>query len=71
MDTSNLRELFSIFHNLDKHDLEQAGVIEPGKGSDHVWVRFNTDLTTFVLKLSPEKLQKLEELVNARRRERI
>jgi hypothetical protein len=65
MSPKSFRTLFAILHNLDLDQLERAGVITPGakRGSD--WTRFNSDLTTFVLKLPEDRVHKLLELVKA------
>lgn len=63
------RELFAILHNMDRDVLESAGVIEAGPGNAGFgqWMRFNNDIGTFVLKLPPDRLSKLEKLVDSHR----
>ncbi|MGX5827397.1 hypothetical protein [Mesorhizobium sp. 43Arga] len=67
MSALSFREVFSIIHNLDLSDLEQAGVINPGTDGGSDWRRFNNDIGTFVLKLPSDRLDKLVGLIEARR----
>ena len=67
MNALSFREVFSIVHNLDLSDLEQAGVITPGANGGSDWTRFNNDFGTFVLKLPSDRLDKLVGLIEARR----
>lgn len=69
MSPADFRKMFRVLHNIDLADLESAGVIdrrENGTVDHKLWVRFNDDLTTFVLKLSDEKNEKLAALVKSR-----
>jgi len=63
MTPKSFRTMFAVLHNLDLAQLVDAGVID---GINPVqWTRFNSDLTTFVLKLPEDRLAKLLELVKA------
>lgn len=63
MDPARFRLMFHVLHNIALWDLEEAGVITPGAKGGSDWKRFNTDLTSFVLKLPSERLEKLWRLV--------
>lgn len=54
------RNMFAILHNLDRDEL--AGIVTDDSG----WKRFNTNLTTFVLKLDDARLDALYALVQER-----
>lgn len=56
------RELFARLHNVNRWDLEAAGMVKEGPAGQVQWKRFNTDLTRFVLKLPEEKLPALMKL---------
>lgn len=58
------RNMFAILHNLGRMDLEEAGLI--ASLDDDKWKRFNTNLTTFVLKLDDARLDALYALVQER-----
>lgn len=47
--------MFELLHNMDRWTLEAAGLLDPGAGGDAKWTRFNNNLTTFVLKLTPKQ----------------
>jgi hypothetical protein len=55
------RTLFAILHNIELAQLVNAGIIN---GDTASWKRFNDNLTTFVLKLSDDHLERLVELVH-------
>lgn len=63
MNAKQFRTLFMILHNTDRDALETSGIISQGRASDKDWSRFNNDLTTFVLKLSDDRVAKLAALV--------
>lgn len=65
MNATKFRTLFEILHNVDLDALEQAGVVTPGAKGGSDWKRFNSDLTTFVLKLPADRLAKLAAMVEA------
>lgn len=65
MTPKQLRTLFLILHNLDKKQLEDAGVIRPGANGGSDWTRFNSDIGTFVIKLSDDRLERLSALLKA------
>jgi hypothetical protein len=56
MDAQQFRDMFHRLANVNRWDLEGAGLIPEGKNGDAGWTRFNRDLTTFVLKAPVEKL---------------
>jgi len=58
------RTLFAILHNMDLQQLVDAGIMGDGHLST-MWTRFNSDLTSFVLKLPDDRLEKLVTLVHA------
>ncbi len=64
MNADQFRDVFYVLHNIDKSDLEAAGVITPGAIGGSDWPRFNSDLTTFVLKLPEDRVAKLAALVS-------
>lgn len=73
-----IREFASFAGNCPRWDLERAGIIQEGKAGDLKWTRFNTDLSSFVLKLTGDQLEAFTSLVNrfgnpdrARRDERM
>jgi hypothetical protein len=66
MNAHGFREVFAVIHNLDKSDLEGAGVIRENQIGGSDWHRFNSDFGTFVLKLPSERLEKLLTLIEAR-----
>ncbi|TGR83554.1 hypothetical protein EN866_34145 [Mesorhizobium sp. M2D.F.Ca.ET.223.01.1.1] len=66
MTAEQFRDIFYVLHNIDLDSLEAAGVIKPGAVGGTDWKRFNSDLTTFVLKLRQENLEALFELVRGR-----
>lgn len=59
-----IREFASFAGNCPRWDLERAGIIQEGKAGDHKWVRFNTDLSSFVLKLTGDQLEAFTSLAN-------
>lgn len=63
MDAQHFRRMFEVLHNMDRWTLEAAGIISLGPDGGSDWVRFNNDLTTFVLKLDAERVEKLVALV--------
>jgi len=58
--------MFGVLHNLSKWELEEAGVINPGANGGTDWTRFNNNLTTFVLKLSEERIERLLALLTTK-----
>lgn len=63
MDAVLFRDIFTVLHNINMWDLENAGIIS--KGDEDKWSRFNRDLTTFVLKLDAARLRSLLLLVES------
>lgn len=66
MNAEQFRDIFHVLHNIDKADLEAAGVITIGAIGGSDWARFNNDIGTFVLKLRQENLEALFDLVRRR-----
>jgi hypothetical protein len=66
MNPVSFRLMFAVLHNIPLWDLEEAGVITPGAKGGSDWKRFNNDLTSFVLKLPSERLEKLWRLVDGK-----
>jgi hypothetical protein len=63
MTTAEFRRMFETLHNMELSTLEDAGVITPNSRGGSDWNRFNGDLTTFVLKLPADRIEKLAALV--------
>jgi len=59
----NLLHTMRVLHNMDRQDLEHAGIIREGPAGNDLWTRFNDNLTTFVLKLSVPNLVALAALI--------
>lgn len=57
------RNIFAILHNTERDELMDAGVMS---GDQRSWERFNSDLTTFVLKLDDARLAALVAFVASR-----
>lgn len=55
-----------IILNLDKHELEDAGVMEPGQVGGSDWERLSRDPFIFLLKLPDERLERLWSLIKKR-----
>jgi hypothetical protein len=62
MTAAEFRRMFGTLHDMGLSELEEAGVITPGAKGGSDWTRFNNDLTTFVLKLPADRLEKLAAL---------
>lgn len=68
MDGRTLRNIAAILHNLDKDELEKAGVIRPGAVGGSDWDRFNRDVGTFILKLPDDRRDALAKMIEERMR---
>lgn len=55
-----------IIMNIDKHDLEAAGVMKPGQIGGSDWDRLNRDPFMFLLKLPDARLERLWALIEKR-----
>lgn len=55
-----------IIMNLDKHVLEEGGVMKPGQIGGSDWDRLNRDPFMFLLKLPENRLEQLWTLIEAR-----
>jgi hypothetical protein len=49
--------------NMDRTDLEAAGVIERGEAGDKAWSNFGRDMDTFILKLPEWRRAALAEAI--------
>ncbi|WP_455272933.1 hypothetical protein [Rhizobium herbae] len=49
--------------NMDRTDLEAAGVIERGEAGDKAWSNFGRDMDTFILKLPDWRRAALAEAI--------
>lgn len=63
-----LRNIAAILHNIDKDELEKAGIITPGAVGGSDWERFNRDVGTFILKLPDDRREALAEMISHRLR---
>ncbi|KQY63273.1 hypothetical protein ASD52_13850 [Ensifer sp. Root142] len=52
--------------NMDRSDLEAAGVIDPGQAGDKAWSNFGRDMDTFILKLPEWRRAALADVIRAR-----
>ena len=59
-----IRDFASFAHNLNRWDLERAGIIQEGPAGEQKWLRFNTNLSGFILKLTGDQLEAFTALAN-------
>lgn len=59
-----IRDVASFASNCPRWDLEEAGIIPAGSNGELKWTRFNTDLSTFILKLTGDQLEAFTALAN-------
>ncbi|WP_457585000.1 hypothetical protein [Ensifer canadensis] len=52
--------------NMDRSDLEAAGVIDPGQAGDKAWSNFGRDMDTFILKLPEQRRAALASVIRQR-----
>lgn len=52
--------------NMDRTDLEVAGVIDQGEAGDKAWSNFGRDMDTFILKLPDWRRAALAEAIQQR-----
>lgn len=52
--------------NLDRSDLERAGVIDSGERGDKAWSNFGTDMDTFIRKLAAPRRDALASIISRR-----
>ena len=52
--------------NMDRTDLEAAGVIDQGEAGDKAWSNFGRDMDTFILKLPDWRRTALAEAIQQR-----
>ena len=52
--------------NMDRTDLEAAGVIDQGEAGDKAWSNFGRDMDTFILKLPEWRRAALAEAIQRR-----
>ncbi len=67
----DLREIARIMLNIDRDQLEQDGIIKPGQVGGSDWKRFSNEPLMFILKLPPDRLDKLAALVSTEMREKV
>jgi hypothetical protein len=60
----DLREIAAKMMNIDKHQLEEAGVIKPNAKGGPDWTRFNADPLIFICKLDDDRRDILAALVS-------
>ncbi|MGQ4273438.1 hypothetical protein [Terrihabitans sp. B22-R8] len=70
-EAARFRSACHIMMNLDKHELEEAGVIKPGAVGGSDWTRFNRDPLIFVVKLPDDRFAALWRLIEASLPERL
>lgn len=61
-----LREIAAKMLHVDKHQLEDAGVISADAKGNTDWRWFNTDPLTFICKLGDKQLESLAAMVSPR-----
>lgn len=59
-----IRDVASFAGNCPRWDLEKAGIIPAGQNGDLKWKRFNTDFSTFIIKLNGDQLEAFTALTN-------
>lgn len=52
--------------NLDRSDLERAGVIDSGERGDKAWTNFGSDMDTFIRKLPAPRRDALAGIISLR-----
>ncbi|WP_312366181.1 hypothetical protein [Ensifer sp.] len=63
---SDLLQISLARVNMDRSDLEAAGVIDPGHEGDKAWSNFGRDMDTFILKLPEGRRAALAAMISAR-----
>jgi len=63
MSAAFLKRLAYAVMNINAWDLEDAGIITKDAKGGSDWTRFNRDIMTFILKLPPERLERLAALL--------
>jgi len=63
MQSQQLKALAHAWSNIDRDELEIAGVMVPGQVGGGDWHRFNDDPMGFIIKLPADKLQSLAVLI--------
>ena len=59
-----------ILLNMDKDELERAGVLTPSAVGGSDWTRFNNDPLIFLVKLPDDRYARLWEMIEARQPKR-
>lgn len=59
-----IRDVASFAGNCPRWDLEEAGIIPTGRNGDLKWTRFNTDFSSFVMKMTGDQLEAFTVLAN-------
>ena len=65
MTAAELKSIAYVMANLDRDTLEQAGILKRGQIGGSDWKRYNDEPLTFILKLPPEKLTVLAEIITS------
>lgn len=60
-----LRDMAFFCVNVDRSELETAGIIPTGPDGDTAWKCFNSSLDAFLIKLTPEKRTAFADMLNA------
>ncbi len=68
MTASELRSLAYAMANLDRDELENPGIIKRGQIGGGDWSRYNDDPLGFILKLAPERLETLAQVITKKMR---
>lgn len=63
---TDLLEISLARVNMDRSDLEAAGVIDPGRAGDKAWSNFGRDMDTFILKLPQSRRAALASMIQRR-----
>lgn len=71
MDAYKFHNACRILLNIDKDELERAGVIAVDQVGGGDWKRFNDDILMFVIKLPTPRFEALWRLVEERQPERL
>ncbi len=63
---TDLLEISLARVNMDRSELEAAGVIDPGHAGDKAWSNFGRDMDTFILKLPQSRRAALASMIQRR-----
>lgn len=68
MTASELKSLAYAMANLDLDELVNPGIIKRGQVGGGDWKRYNDDPLMFILKLAPERLETLAQVITEKMR---